>query len=173
MALHVLLQLQVSIIALEITLLIQDVGTNLRGFGFRWLWSCSAVGHLYQQLLPMPPCPEAVGSRAFSRTWGREGQRLSPSLLAEQGIAHCPVVAVLLPRAHCCLSPASALPAARVGPSVPRQDRPVREGTRVASIETGLAAAAAKLSQQVRGCLESRSCQESRALSPAAELCPT
>lgn len=121
----------------------------------------------------MPPCPEAVGSRAFTRTWGREGQRLSPSLLAEQGIAHCPVVAVLLPRAHCCLSPASALPAARVGPSVPRQDRPVREGTRVASIETGLAAAAAKLSQQVRGCLESRSCQESRALSPAAELCPS
>lgn len=41
-------------------------------------------------------------------------------------------------------------PTARVGPSVPRQDRPVREGTRVASIETGLAAAAAKLSQQVR-----------------------
>uniref|UniRef100_A0A8C5RW35 PHD finger protein 2 n=1 Tax=Laticauda laticaudata TaxID=8630 RepID=A0A8C5RW35_LATLA len=40
-------------------------------------------------------------------------------------------------------------PTARVGPSVPRQDRPVREGTRVASIETGLAAAAAKLSQQV------------------------
>uniref|UniRef100_A0ABI7WZK7 PHD-type domain-containing protein n=2 Tax=Felinae TaxID=338152 RepID=A0ABI7WZK7_FELCA len=39
-------------------------------------------------------------------------------------------------------------PTARVGPSVPRQDRPVREGTRVASIETGLAAAAAKLSQQ-------------------------
>lgn len=32
---------------------------------------------------------------------------------------------------------------------MPRQDRPVREGTRVASIETGLAAAAAKLSQQV------------------------
>uniref|UniRef100_A0A452UM78 GRC5 n=1 Tax=Ursus maritimus TaxID=29073 RepID=A0A452UM78_URSMA len=41
-------------------------------------------------------------------------------------------------------------PTARVGPSVLRQDRPVREGTRVASIETGLAAAAAKLSQQVR-----------------------
>nr|XP_048713975.1 lysine-specific demethylase PHF2 isoform X4 [Caretta caretta] len=39
-------------------------------------------------------------------------------------------------------------PTARVGPSVPRQNRPVREGTRVASIETGLAAAAAKLSQQ-------------------------
>ncbi|XP_054982610.1 lysine-specific demethylase PHF2 isoform X2 [Sorex araneus] len=39
-------------------------------------------------------------------------------------------------------------PTARVGPSMPRQDRPMREGTRVASIETGLAAAAAKLSQQ-------------------------
>ncbi|NWV49235.1 PHF2 demethylase, partial [Daphoenositta chrysoptera] len=64
-------------------------------------------------------------------------------------------------------------PTARVGPSVPRQDRPVREGTRVASIETGLAAAAAKLSQQVRGCLGSRSCQERRALSPAAESCPS
>lgn len=48
------------------------------------------------------------------------------------------------------VSPASAFLVARVGPSVPRQDRPVREGTRVASIETGLAAAAAKLSQQVR-----------------------
>ncbi|NWT01589.1 PHF2 demethylase, partial [Mionectes macconnelli] len=60
-------------------------------------------------------------------------------------------------------------PTARVGPSVPRQDRPVREGTRVASIETGLAAAAAKLSQQVRHCL---SCQGRRALSPA-ELCPS
>jgi len=47
-------------------------------------------------------------------------------------------------------SPLIAFLAARVGPSVPRQDRPVREGTRVASIETGLAAAAAKLSQQVR-----------------------
>ena len=39
--------------------------------------------------------------------------------------------------------------AARVGPSVPRQERPAREGARVASIETGLAAAAAKLSHQV------------------------
>lgn len=38
---------------------------------------------------------------------------------------------------------------ARVGPSVPRQERPTREGARVASIETGLAAAAAKLSHQV------------------------
>lgn len=35
-------------------------------------------------------------------------------------------------------------------PTLPKQDRPVREGTRVASIETGLAAAAAKLAQQVR-----------------------
>jgi len=36
-----------------------------------------------------------------------------------------------------------------VTPTLPKQDRPVREGTRVASIETGLAAAAAKLAQQV------------------------
>lgn len=39
-------------------------------------------------------------------------------------------------------------PTARVTPSVPRHDRPTREGARVASVETGLAAAAAKLSQQ-------------------------
>ncbi|XP_034023253.1 LOW QUALITY PROTEIN: lysine-specific demethylase phf2 [Thalassophryne amazonica] len=39
-------------------------------------------------------------------------------------------------------------PTARVGPSVPRQERPSRDGARVASIETGLAAAAAKLSHQ-------------------------
>ncbi|XP_042171320.1 lysine-specific demethylase phf2-like [Oncorhynchus tshawytscha] len=37
---------------------------------------------------------------------------------------------------------------ARVGPSVLRQARPAREGARVASIETGLAAAAAKLTHQ-------------------------
>uniref|UniRef100_A0A672LZD3 Lysine-specific demethylase phf2-like n=1 Tax=Sinocyclocheilus grahami TaxID=75366 RepID=A0A672LZD3_SINGR len=41
-------------------------------------------------------------------------------------------------------------PTARVGPTVPRQERPAREGARVASIETGLAAAAAKLSHQVK-----------------------
>ncbi|KAM5195178.1 histone lysine demethylase PHF8 isoform 7-T7 [Hipposideros larvatus] len=41
-------------------------------------------------------------------------------------------------------------PKARVTPTLPKQDRPVREGTRVASIETGLAAAAAKLAQQMR-----------------------
>ncbi|XP_034844079.1 histone lysine demethylase PHF8 isoform X4 [Mirounga angustirostris] len=41
-------------------------------------------------------------------------------------------------------------PKARVTPTLPKQDRPVREGTRVASIETGLAAAAAKLAQQIR-----------------------
>uniref|UniRef100_A0AAZ3PY32 Lysine-specific demethylase PHF2 n=1 Tax=Oncorhynchus tshawytscha TaxID=74940 RepID=A0AAZ3PY32_ONCTS len=41
--------------------------------------------------------------------------------------------------------------AARVGPSVLRQARPAREGARVASIETGLAAAAAKLTHQVTG----------------------
>uniref|UniRef100_A0A672I190 Lysine-specific demethylase PHF2 n=1 Tax=Salarias fasciatus TaxID=181472 RepID=A0A672I190_SALFA len=42
-------------------------------------------------------------------------------------------------------------PTARVGPSVPRHERPARDGARVASIETGLAAAAAKLSHQVGG----------------------
>uniref|UniRef100_UPI00358F12BC histone lysine demethylase PHF8-like isoform X3 n=1 Tax=Myxine glutinosa TaxID=7769 RepID=UPI00358F12BC len=39
-------------------------------------------------------------------------------------------------------------PGAKVVPSFPRPERPVREGTRVPSIETGLAVAAAKLSQQ-------------------------
>lgn len=34
-------------------------------------------------------------------------------------------------------------------PTLPKQDRPAREGARVASVETGLAAAAAKLAQQV------------------------
>lgn len=38
---------------------------------------------------------------------------------------------------------------ARVTPTLPKQERPVREGARVASVETGLAAAAAKLAQQV------------------------
>uniref|UniRef100_A0A4W4F3T0 Uncharacterized protein n=1 Tax=Electrophorus electricus TaxID=8005 RepID=A0A4W4F3T0_ELEEL len=40
-------------------------------------------------------------------------------------------------------------PKARVTPTLPKQERPVREGARVASVETGLAAAAAKLAQQV------------------------
>uniref|UniRef100_A0A8C7XDJ4 PHD finger protein 8 n=1 Tax=Oryzias sinensis TaxID=183150 RepID=A0A8C7XDJ4_9TELE len=40
-------------------------------------------------------------------------------------------------------------PKARVMPTLPKQDRPPREGARVASVETGLAAAAAKLAQQV------------------------
>uniref|UniRef100_A0A3P9GYR0 PHD finger protein 8 n=1 Tax=Oryzias latipes TaxID=8090 RepID=A0A3P9GYR0_ORYLA len=39
-------------------------------------------------------------------------------------------------------------PKARVMPTLPKQDRPPREGARVASVETGLAAAAAKLAQQ-------------------------
>lgn len=39
-------------------------------------------------------------------------------------------------------------PKARVMPTLPKQDRPAREGARVASVETGLAAAAAKLAQQ-------------------------
>lgn len=51
---------------------------------------------------------------------------------------------------YCLQSLAHSSPSsARVGPSVPRQERPAREGARVASIETGLAAAAAKLSHQV------------------------
>ncbi|XP_015278974.1 PREDICTED: histone lysine demethylase PHF8 [Gekko japonicus] len=47
-------------------------------------------------------------------------------------------------------------PKARVTPSLPKQDRPVREGTRVASVETGLAAAAAKLAQQEQQKLQRR-----------------
>uniref|UniRef100_A0A8C1I9E5 PHD finger protein 8 n=1 Tax=Cyprinus carpio TaxID=7962 RepID=A0A8C1I9E5_CYPCA len=43
-------------------------------------------------------------------------------------------------------------PKARVTPTLPKQERPVREGARVASVETGLAAAAAKLAQQVSFC---------------------
>uniref|UniRef100_A0A8C7K5W3 PHD finger protein 8 n=1 Tax=Oncorhynchus kisutch TaxID=8019 RepID=A0A8C7K5W3_ONCKI len=39
-------------------------------------------------------------------------------------------------------------PKARVTPTLPKQERPVRDGARVASVETGLAAAAAKLAQQ-------------------------
>ncbi|KAM4019165.1 histone lysine demethylase PHF8 [Anomaloglossus baeobatrachus] len=39
-------------------------------------------------------------------------------------------------------------PKARVTPTLPKQARPIREGTRVASVETGLAVAAARLSQQ-------------------------
>ncbi|KAM8933813.1 histone lysine demethylase PHF8 isoform 2-T2 [Pelodytes ibericus] len=39
-------------------------------------------------------------------------------------------------------------PKARVTPTLPKKARPVREGTRVASVETGLAVAAARLSQQ-------------------------
>uniref|UniRef100_A0A8C7QDA7 Uncharacterized protein n=1 Tax=Oncorhynchus mykiss TaxID=8022 RepID=A0A8C7QDA7_ONCMY len=42
-------------------------------------------------------------------------------------------------------------PKARVTPTLPKQERPVRDGARVASVETGLAAAAAKLAQQVIG----------------------
>lgn len=41
------------------------------------------------------------------------------------------------------------LSTARVMPTLPKQERPAREGARVASVETGLAAAAAKLAQQV------------------------
>lgn len=51
--------------------------------------------------------------------------------------------------AQCVVTLCIAVTTARVGPSVPRQERPARDGARVASIETGLAAAAAKLSHQV------------------------
>uniref|UniRef100_A0A452GVW8 Uncharacterized protein n=1 Tax=Gopherus agassizii TaxID=38772 RepID=A0A452GVW8_9SAUR len=54
-----------------------------------------------------------------------------------------------LPKKKKCTDDAPWSPKARVTPTLPRQDRPVREGTRVASVETGLAAAAAKLAQQV------------------------
>ncbi|KAJ6655356.1 hypothetical protein lerEdw1_005548 [Lerista edwardsae] len=47
-------------------------------------------------------------------------------------------------------------PKARVTPTLPKQNRPVREGTRVASVETGLAAAAAKLAQQEHQKLQRR-----------------
>lgn len=53
-------------------------------------------------------------------------------------------------------------PKARVTPSLPRQSRPVREGTRVASVETGLAAAAAKLAQQEHRKLQRRKCPPKR-----------
>ncbi|XP_055486581.1 histone lysine demethylase PHF8-like, partial [Leucoraja erinacea] len=45
-------------------------------------------------------------------------------------------------------NPKGRSPPRSVAPTLPRHERPVREGTRVASIETGLAAAAAKLAQQ-------------------------
>ncbi|KPP64805.1 lysine-specific demethylase phf2-like [Scleropages formosus] len=73
--------------------------------------------------------------------------------------AASPVMPSVAPGVHCGwkvssrgpgsrLTPALCPAAARVGPSVPRQERPAREGARVPSIETGLAAAAAKLSHQ-------------------------
>ncbi|KAM8793692.1 histone lysine demethylase PHF8 [Eudromia elegans] len=55
-------------------------------------------------------------------------------------------------------------PKARVTPTLPRQSRPVREGTRVASVETGLAAAAAKLAQQEHRKLQRRKGQAKRRL---------
>ncbi|XP_030050132.1 histone lysine demethylase PHF8 [Microcaecilia unicolor] len=60
-------------------------------------------------------------------------------------------------------------PKARVTPSLPKQDRPVREGTRVASIETGLAAAAAKLSQQEQHKSQKRKYAKKKPASPDLE----
>ncbi|XP_048347018.1 histone lysine demethylase PHF8 isoform X2 [Sphaerodactylus townsendi] len=61
-----------------------------------------------------------------------------------------------LPKKKKCTDDAPWSPKARVTPSLPKQDRPVREGTRVASVETGLAAAAAKLAQQEHQKLQRR-----------------
>ncbi|XP_054859917.1 histone lysine demethylase PHF8 isoform X2 [Eublepharis macularius] len=61
-----------------------------------------------------------------------------------------------LPKKKKCTDDAPWSPKARVTPSLPKQDRPIREGTRVASVETGLAAAAAKLAQQEHQKLQRR-----------------
>ncbi|XP_070597381.1 histone lysine demethylase PHF8 isoform X2 [Erythrolamprus reginae] len=61
-----------------------------------------------------------------------------------------------LPKKKKCTDDAPWSPKARVTPTLPKQDRPVREGTRVASVETGLAAAAAKLAQQQHQKLQRR-----------------
>lgn len=125
-------------------------------FGFRnccCQGSCSAVTHLYRQPLPRPLSLEAVGTFCchMHPGEGRAEAAASLALPAVEGRASLPCVPLCCSHGHVLhLSPASDFLVARVGPSVPRQDRPVREGTRVASIETGLAAAAAKLSQQVR-----------------------
>ncbi|XP_053150130.1 histone lysine demethylase PHF8 isoform X1 [Hemicordylus capensis] len=61
-----------------------------------------------------------------------------------------------LPKKKKCTDDAPWSPKARVTPTLPKQARPVREGTRVASVETGLAAAAAKLAQQEHQKLQRR-----------------
>ncbi|XP_078270045.1 lysine-specific demethylase phf2 [Rhinoraja longicauda] len=63
-------------------------------------------------------------------------------------------------------------PTARVTPSVPRHDRPTREGARVASIETGLAAAAAKLSHQEQQKVQKRKYTKRKVLSDDAIKIP-
>uniref|UniRef100_A0A8C8SX69 Histone lysine demethylase PHF8 n=1 Tax=Pelusios castaneus TaxID=367368 RepID=A0A8C8SX69_9SAUR len=67
-----------------------------------------------------------------------------------------------LPKKKKCTDDAPWSPKARVTPTLPRQDRPVREGTRVASVETGLAAAAAKLAQQEHQRMQRRKTQAKR-----------
>ncbi|XP_075434558.1 histone lysine demethylase PHF8 isoform X3 [Ascaphus truei] len=57
-------------------------------------------------------------------------------------------------------------PKARVTPTLPKQARPVREGTRVASVETGLAVAAAKLSQQQKSRRKKVSSKKKPAIEP-------
>ncbi|XP_043829648.1 histone lysine demethylase PHF8 isoform X2 [Dromiciops gliroides] len=63
-------------------------------------------------------------------------------------------------------------PKARVTPTLPKQARPVREGTRVASIETGLAAAAAKLAQQEQQRAQKRKYFKKKPLAKELEQSP-
>lgn len=103
MALHVLPWLWGSIVPLEMALIIQDVGTNPRGF------------------VELPSCVTSLSAASAHATvprgcWllclhsqlgkGRAEAAPSPSLPAEQGRVPCPVLAVLLPQAHSCPSPA-------------------------------------------------------------------
>nr|XP_020835703.1 histone lysine demethylase PHF8 isoform X3 [Phascolarctos cinereus] len=64
-------------------------------------------------------------------------------------------------------------PKARVTPTLPKQARPVREGTRVASIETGLAAAAAKLAQQEQQRAQKRKYFKKKPLAKELEQLPS
>uniref|UniRef100_A0A8C4YRT8 PHD finger protein 8 n=1 Tax=Gopherus evgoodei TaxID=1825980 RepID=A0A8C4YRT8_9SAUR len=77
-----------------------------------------------------------------------------------------------LPKKKKCTDDAPWSPKARVTPTLPRQDRPVREGTRVASVETGLAAAAAKLAQQEHQRLQRRKSQAKRRAPSPKDLEP-
>ncbi|TFJ98308.1 Histone lysine demethylase PHF8 [Platysternon megacephalum] len=96
--------------------------------------------------------------KASRQVGGPHYEELSAQIGRAPGRAtpHIPVVAASSN------SPRARRRAARVTPTLPRQDRPVREGTRVASVETGLAAAAAKLAQQEHQRLQRRKSQAKR-----------